>query len=179
MTPESIPGFTLPAVMKARAATGHRSGEIARRAGVSTDTLRHYERKGLLGKPRRLENGYRAYPPEALDRVLIIQRALAVGFTLDELATLLRARDRGQHPCRDVRALAERKLHDVERQLEDLARFRDGLEQLLRDWDGRLAKRTGDGPARLLESIASRLEFGSSHLRALAFGRGRKRKEQK
>ena len=61
-----------------------RAGELAKAAGVSTDTLRHYERKGLLQRPRQAANGYRQYPPEALDRVLVVWRALAVGFTLDE-----------------------------------------------------------------------------------------------
>lgn len=160
------------------ASTGHRSGEIARRAGVSTDTLRHYERKGLLAKPRRLVNGYRAYSTEALERVLLIQRALAVGFTLDELARLFRARDRGQPPCREVRAIARRKLVDLEQQLEDLTRFREDLKRLLEEWDARLAK-TGAAPARLLESLASGSEIRSFTLRAVAFDRRGKRKEQK
>ena len=96
LTLESIRGSRLPAWQKQGLPRELRSGEVARRAGVSADTLRHYEQRGLLGKPRRLANGYRAYPPEALDRVLLIQRALAVGFTLDELAELLRARDGGR-----------------------------------------------------------------------------------
>ncbi len=53
-----------------------RAGELARATGVSTDTLRHYERKGVLGRPRRSANGYREYPPEALERVLLVRRAL-------------------------------------------------------------------------------------------------------
>src|ERR1700754_1035172 len=53
-----------------------RAGELARAAGVSTDTLRHYERKGVLQKPRRSANGYREYPPDALARVLLVRRAL-------------------------------------------------------------------------------------------------------
>lgn len=61
-----------------------RAGELARAAGVSTDTLRHYERKGVLGAARRPANGYREYPPEALGRVLLVRRALAFGFTLGE-----------------------------------------------------------------------------------------------
>ena len=69
-----------------------RAGELARASGVSTDTLRHYERKGVLPAPRRSPNGYREYPAEALARVLLVRRALAVGFTLDELAQILRAR---------------------------------------------------------------------------------------
>lgn len=146
---------------------------------MSADTLRHYERKGLLAKPRRLSNGYRMYPPEALDRVLLIQRALSVGFTLDELARLLRARDRGRPPCREVRVIAERKLREVEQQLENLARFRETLDQMLRDWDVRLANTDGEAPAWLLESLASKPEVRGSPLRALAFDRRGKRKEPK
>src|SRR4051812_28459483 len=86
------------------------AGELARLAGVSSDTLRHYERKGVLPRPLRLSNGYRKYPASSVDRVRLIRRALAVGFTLDELARFLKARDRGQAPCREVRALASEKL---------------------------------------------------------------------
>jgi len=166
-------------VSNTRSSLGHRSGEIAQRAGVSADTLRHYERKGLLAKPRRLENGYRMYPPEALDRVRLIQRALSVGFTLDELARLLSARDRGRPPCREVRVIAVRKLREVEQQLEDLARFRETLELMLRDWDVRLANMDGEAPARLLESLASKPQVRGSPLRAIAFDRRGKRKEPK
>ena len=158
--------------------SGLRSGEIARRAGVSADTLRHYERRGLLGEPQRLSNGYRAYPPEALDRVLLIQRALGVGFTLAELSGLFGARDRGHPPCREVRTLAERKLRDVDRQLEDLAEFRKALGGMLRNWDVRLAAADGKAPARLLESLASKTQVRSSTMRALAFDRRRKRKDR-
>src|SRR6185295_15337497 len=88
----------------------YRSGELARLAGVSPDTLRHYERKRLLQRPRRSANGYREYPPSTLDRVHLVRRALAVGFTLDELARILSVRDQGGAPCRQVRALAGEKL---------------------------------------------------------------------
>src|SRR5215213_5475046 len=99
---------------------GFLSGELARLAGVSTDTLRHYERKGVLPVARRLNNGYRKYPADSLDRVRLVRRALAVGFTLDELARFLKARDRGQAPCREVRALAEEKLADLESRLKEM-----------------------------------------------------------
>jgi DNA-binding transcriptional MerR regulator len=164
-------------VAETQLSPGLRSGEIAHRAGVSADTLRHYERRGLLGKPRRLANGYRAYPPEALDRVLLIQRALSVGFTLDELAQLLRDRDRGQPPCRKVRELAERKLSEVDRQMADLAEFRRDLTRTLRDWDVRLAQAEGEDPARLLESLASKPAVRSSPMRAFSFDRRRNRKD--
>lgn len=82
------------------------AGELAAAAGVSTDTLRHYERKGVLPKPNRASNGYRRYPANALERVRLIRNALAVGFTLDELSRFLSERDQGGAPCGAVRALA-------------------------------------------------------------------------
>src|SRR2546423_8941552 len=81
-----------------------RAGELARASGVSTDTLRHYERKGVLPKPRRSPNGYREYAAESLARVLLVRRALAFGFTLDELARVLSARARRRSMPRGARA---------------------------------------------------------------------------
>jgi DNA-binding transcriptional MerR regulator len=71
------------------------SARVARQVGVSTDTLRHYERKGLLPPPVRTPSGYRRDPPQTITRVQLIQRALVIGFSLDELARVLRERDRG------------------------------------------------------------------------------------
>ncbi len=89
------------------------SGELSRLAGVSVDTLRHYERLGILSKPPRTNGGYRDYPANSLERVRLVQRALKVGFSLSELATILRMRDGGQAPCQRVRAIAEQKLEEV------------------------------------------------------------------
>jgi DNA-binding transcriptional MerR regulator len=133
-----------------------RAGELARAAGVSTDTLRHYERKGVLGAPRRSANGYREYPPEALERVLLVRRALAFGFTLDELARVLRTRERGGAPCREVRALAAGKLEEVESRLRELRALRGELRAILGEWDERLSGAAGGGRAGLLESLAGR-----------------------
>jgi len=160
---------------------GYRSGALAAKAGVSADTLRHYERRGLLAAAKRLPNGYRIYSPEALDRVLLIQRALSFGFTLDELARLLRARDRGQPPCREVRALAARRLEEVEQQMESLASFRATLQATLRDWDARLEKRRGAEPARLLDALVAGREDERptpSPLRGIQFD-GRTRRKEK
>ena len=74
------------------------SGELARLAGVSPDTLRHYERVGVLPKPARSENNYRVYPEAALPRVLMVRRALAFGFSLPELAIVLKERESGTPP---------------------------------------------------------------------------------
>jgi len=130
-----------------------RAGELASICGVSTDTLRHYERIGVLAKPRRSDAGYRQYPATAVARVRLVRRAVGLGFSLAELARLLRVREKGGAPCREVRALAAAKLEQVERQLTELAALRDHLRELLADWDQRL-KTTPEGvPARLLEVV--------------------------
>ena len=123
--------------------------EVARQAGVSTDTLRHYERKGLLA-PRRSSNGYREYPAETIERVRLIRHALAMGFTLDELVRILTVRDRGGVPCHQVRELAATKLDAIEAQMREMAALRDELRKLLETWDERLATSEGE-QARLLE----------------------------
>ena len=130
------------------------SGELADLAGVSRDTLRHYERKGVLPRPLRSHNGYRQYPSEALQRVQLVRRALSVGFTLDELARVLKVRDSGGAPCEEVRRIAAQKLVNVQDQLRELTELRDELQKTLRDWDARLARRARGKQANLLESLS-------------------------
>ena len=130
------------------------SGELAEMAGVSRDTLRHYERKGVLPRPLRGHNRYRQYPPVALQRVQLVRRALSVGFTLDELAKVLKVRDAGGAPCEEVRRLAAQKLLNVQDQLRELTELRDELQKTLRDWDARLSRRTAGKRANLLESLS-------------------------
>ena len=136
-----------------------RSGELARLAGVSTDTLRHYERKGLLKRARRSANGYREYLATDLDRVRLVRGALGIGFTLDELARILSVRDRGGAPCRQVRALAGAKLDEIETQLRELTVLRDELRRLLKGWDELLAKTSPQQRASLLETLAIKADM--------------------
>ena len=138
--------------MKASSALS--SGELADLAGVSRDTLRHYERKGVLPRPLRGHNAYRQYPPEALQRVQLVRRALSVGFTLEELAKVLRVRDAGGAPCEEVRKLAAQKLLNVQDQLRELTALRDDLQKTLKDWDTRLSGLTKGKRANLLESLS-------------------------
>ena len=153
------------------------SAELAELAGVSTDTLRHYERKGVLARPRRSSNRYRQYPSEALQRVQLVRRALSVGFTLDELARILKERDHGGAPCEEVRHLATQKLSNVEKQLRDLMTLRNDLRATLRDWDERLANRSKGERAGLLESLPDmRASRRNSHTVNLK-GKGAKEKK--
>ena len=98
--------------MRAKASTTRslHSGELGRLADISTDTLRFYERRGLLPLAPRTVSGYRLFPPEALARVRLIRGALSIGFSVAELAAILRERDQGGAPCRRVRELAANKL---------------------------------------------------------------------
>jgi len=137
-----------------------RSGELAKLVGVSADTLRLYERKGLLARPPRAANGYRCYPREAVERVRLIRAALSIGFTIGELGEILGARDRGGAPCAQVRGLAGEKLRNLERHIRELAGLRDELRQVLKQWDRRLKETPSGQRARLLEAIAGLSDAG-------------------
>jgi DNA-binding transcriptional MerR regulator len=156
-----------------------RAGELARAVGVSADTLHHYERKGVLAPPRRSANGYREYPADALDRVRLVRRALAIGFTLDELAQILRARDRGVAPCREVRALATAKLAAVEERLRELVAVREELRAVVGEWDARLARTPAGGRAGLLDSLAASQRSNQTHAHAPAWRRRKGKKGKK
>lgn len=135
--------------------TALRSGELAKLTGVSTDTLRHYERLGLLARPPRTQAGYRLYPANAVERVQLVRRALSVGFTLAELARILRVRDRGGVPCKQVRALAASKVEELEQRIEELRLTRKQLQRLLAVWDERLQSVSEGERAGLLEMLPS------------------------
>jgi len=131
-----------------------RSGELARTASISTDTLRHYERLGLLPAPKRTGGNYRVYAAEAVQRVRLIRNALAMGFSLKELSRIIKIRDDGGAPCREVRQMAEEKVAALGRQIDELATYREHLRRVLSDWDERLSRTGKSERARLLEALA-------------------------
>lgn len=145
-----------PAGLSSGELAGLSSGELAARAGVSKDTLRFYERRGLLARPRRSSNGYRRYPASSLPRVRLIRVAVSVGFSIDELARILRIRDGGGAPCREVRRLAGEKVETLRRDIERLTALCAGLEEVVADWDVRLRKADGGRRAGLLEALVER-----------------------
>ncbi|MGH9508389.1 MAG: heavy metal-responsive transcriptional regulator [Terriglobales bacterium] len=114
-------------------------GELAKRGEVSVQTVRFYERSRLLPEPQRRVSGYRNYAEEDVRRLLFIRQAKALGFSLEEIRTILQMRERGLCPCVDVISLAERHLRETERQLRGLERFRSELARALRQW-----KRSGE-----------------------------------
>jgi DNA-binding transcriptional MerR regulator len=134
---------------------GMRSGELAHLAGVSTDTLRHYESLGLLPAPGRTAGNYREYASQSVDRVRLIRNALAMGFSLKELGAIIQVRERGGAPCREVRRLADEKIAAITAQIEELRCYRDHLRRVVRQWDTRLRRTAEHERAHLLEAIAA------------------------
>ncbi|WP_196778823.1 heavy metal-responsive transcriptional regulator [Lysobacter silvisoli] len=106
-------------------------GQLAKRAGVAIDTVRYYERNGILPLPERQASGYRAYDERDVDRLRFLRRAKALGFTLTEIRDLLELSSRRDDDMGGLKAAANEKLADVERKLAELSRVRDGLRQLV------------------------------------------------
>jgi DNA-binding transcriptional MerR regulator len=109
---------------------GLRTGEVAQRAGVNIQTLRYYERRGLIARPFRTVGGHRSYPPDTVTLIGVIKAAQRLGFTLDEVAVLLEA---GHHrrPGPSLRQRAVEKIAEVDRKMADLAAIRASLAEVV------------------------------------------------
>lgn len=110
--------------------------KAAKEAGVNSQTLRYYERRGLLPKPPRRGSGYRDYAPDAVRIVRFIKRAQELGFSLDEIEELVRLRGVRRADRHRVRALAERKMVDIDVRIAHLQSMRDALAQLVASCHG-------------------------------------------
>lgn len=107
-----------------------RIGELARRTGASTKTIRYYEQIGVLPAPDRAPNGYREYPEEAVDRLAFVRDAQATGLSLAEIASILDLRSRGESTCHHVIELLERHMEALDEHIRTLHQTRDKLESL-------------------------------------------------
>lgn len=128
-------------------------GDVAVAAGESRDTIRYYERIGLVPRPSRTAAGYRQYQGGIVRRLALIRNAQRFGFSLKEIAGFLGVRDRGGKPCHDVRAAAERMIVAVDRQIAELVETRKQMRKTLRTWDDTLAATPPGRPAYLLERM--------------------------
>lgn len=104
-------------------------GQLAKRAGVNVETIRYYEHRGLIEQPIKPAQGYRTYPQATLVRILFIKRAQGLGFTLEEIASLLSL---GEAHCPEVQEIAELKLDSVRTKIADLHRLESVLNNLVR-----------------------------------------------
>ncbi len=117
-------------------------GRLAERAGVNVETIRYYERKGLIPKPPRRRSlwgrpGYRQYPPETVKRIHFIRHAKELGFSLKEIAELLSLRVAPDITCAEVKRRAEAKIADIEEKIQTLQRMKKALSKLAGECKGR------------------------------------------
>jgi MerR family mercuric resistance operon transcriptional regulator len=112
-----------------------RTSELAAEAGVNGETLRYYERRGLLPEPPRSPSGYRDYPIGAMGLLRFIKRAQQLGFTLEEVKELVHLDNGGPESCSAARTLAEQRKADLEWRISDLQRMHDGLADLVATCD--------------------------------------------
>jgi MerR family mercuric resistance operon transcriptional regulator len=118
-----------------KAGTQFRIGELADVTGVNLETVRYYERIGVMPEPGRTASGHRAYTEAHRDRLVFIRRARELGFSLDTVRRLIALSDPSENTCAQVRSLASEHLEEVRRKLADLVRLEAALDHLVRKCD--------------------------------------------
>jgi MerR family mercuric resistance operon transcriptional regulator len=106
------------------------TGQLAKIAEVNIETVRYYEKRGLIPKPRRRESGYREYPEETVERIRFIKHAKELGFSLKEIGELLSLRLDSETPCSEVKERARLKLRDIEQKIATLRKMKKALKEL-------------------------------------------------
>jgi MerR family mercuric resistance operon transcriptional regulator len=112
-------------------------GQLAKRTGVTVETIRFYEKRGLVAAPQRSDAGYRRYGPETVKRIRFIQRAKELGFTLSDIGELLALRQEPGSGCADIKLRATYKIEQVDQKMADLARIRAALARMILKCTGR------------------------------------------
>lgn len=112
-------------------------GQVAKKGGVNIETVRYYERQGLIPPPPRRESGYREYPEDTVRRIRFIKRAQELGFSLNEIAELLALRVGPGTTCADVRRLAAVKIREIEEKMETLGKMKEAITKLTTECEGR------------------------------------------
>ena len=111
-------------------------GQIAKQSGVSVETIRYYEKEGLLEKPKRKDSGYRQYNETVLDRLSFIQQAKGLGFTLTEILELLSLEIKPGTTSKDIKQMAQSKLNSIEEKMKILRRIQRTLKDLVTQCSG-------------------------------------------
>jgi DNA-binding transcriptional MerR regulator len=119
-------------------------GEVSRQTGIGIETLRFYEKSGLLEKPARTHSGYRMYSSDVLDRLAFIKRAQVLGFSLDEIKKVIVDARKGHAPCDEVREIVRKRLEELDQRTREMARYRKELSETLYEWD-----RVGRAPGHI------------------------------
>lgn len=138
-------------------------GQLAKDVGVKSDTVRFYEKQGLLTKPARTPAGYRVYDEADAKRLRFIKQAQSLGFSLLEIRRILNLRGGGTTTCRCVLAIAEATLSEAEAKLKELEDFRNGLKKRVQQWK-RETKNGGRMAAEFCALIESSAEYQQSEI---------------
>lgn len=136
----------------------YKIGEVARRADVNKETVRYYEKRGLIPEPDRRRSGYRIFTQRHIDRIRFIKRAQELGFTLSEIKELLELRMDEDTTCSEIKTEAEEKYRDVESKIQDLRRIKETLIDLIDSCSGEGPK--GDCP--ILGALEGESETGKT-----------------
>ena len=107
-------------------------GEVAKLTNVTVETIRYYEKQGLVEIPRRNDSGYRQYPDDTIKRIKFIQHAKEVGFTLNDIKELLELRNDQNKSCSDVKNLADLKIQSIDQKIADLQRIKSALTRMVK-----------------------------------------------
>jgi DNA-binding transcriptional MerR regulator len=143
-------------------------GEVSKRSGVGVEALRFYEKSGLLDRPSRTFSGYRVYGAGVLERLVFIKQAQALGFSLDEIRSIVEDARRGESPCDEVREIVRRRLSELNERLRELHRYRDELQHTLAEWD-----EVGRAPGHICGLIEGSVVGHAAHGRKGLKGRKR------
>lgn len=127
-------------------------GEVASRSGVSIDTLRYYERRELLPVAPRTRSGYRTFSTETVDRVLFIKQAQELGFTLDEISTLLTTN--GTSDCLKVHDLLDAKVKEIDDRMRTMIEFREKLIRYLAECEVELKEHPNSAECPIVDEMA-------------------------
>ncbi len=131
-------------------------GQLAKNAGVNVETIRYYERRGLIPEPPRRESGYRQYGPDFVGRIRFIKHAQALGFSLNEIAELLALRIDSESSCHEVRRHAESKIVNIEGKIQTLKRMKQALVELVAGCN----EHGSSGECPILEALEGKGEKG-------------------
>ncbi|MFQ5453255.1 MAG: MerR family transcriptional regulator [Candidatus Zixiibacteriota bacterium] len=128
------------------------SGELAKLAGVNKETIRYYEKKGMLNKPKRSLSGYRTFTEDDLNRLVFIKNAQQLGFTLKEIKELLQIADGKFTGCEEVRKIAQNRLDFINTQIESLSKLKTVLKKLIQQCN----KTTEINNCPIIESLSDK-----------------------
>ncbi len=117
-------------------------GQVSKKSGMSIDTIRYYEKEGLLKRPSRSEGGFRLYPQETVEQLVFIRRAQEMGLTLKEVKEIMCCGDKGLEPCCDLTInLFSKKIKEFEKRVKELNRMKRKLKTVLGGWVEKKAKK--------------------------------------